>query len=132
MFRLKELRMFLRTILLAAVVTGPLVSQPTSASAQAQGLDRAVVATARAESVAGWTKNQAAKRPSALPKGIQKDLGEGTLPPGIRRTRQAAAPPPPPASEPDIDECGMDLVFVDGQLVYQDCNGGIVGMLGML
>lgn len=125
--------MFLRTILLAAAVTAPLAFQPTSASAQSRGLDRAAVATARAESVAGWTKNRAAKRPSAIPKGVGKVFGGGTLPPGIRRTRQpAASPPPPPAAEPGDGECGMDLVFVDGQLVYQDCNGGVVGMPGML
>jgi hypothetical protein len=112
--------MYLRTILLAAAVAGPLVSQPTAVSAQARGLDRAATATEHAESVAGWTKNRAAKRPSALPKGVQKVFGDGTLPPGVSRTREVAAPPPPP--EPSTDECTMDLVFVDGQLVYQGCS----------
>ena len=61
-----------------------------------------------------------------------------TLPPGIRRLFGGGEPEPqpepevePPVTEEPPQECGSDLAFIDGQLVYVDCNGNVSTSPGM-
>lgn len=75
--------MLLRKAVLAALVVAPFVYGPSEASAQT-GLDRAAVATARAEEV-GAGQNSHANQD--MPAGVAGRFSEQTLPPGIRRTR---------------------------------------------
>jgi len=88
--------MLLRKALLAALVVAPLVYSPSEASAQ-RGLDRAAVATERAEEV-GAAQNSQARQD--LPAGVARRFSGQTLPPGIRRTRPE---PAPPTTESDTD-----------------------------
>ena len=82
--------MFVRKLIIAAALVAPLAWSPANLSAQSRGLDRAAVATATAEQNAGWTNGNATGRPTAVPTGVANAHGDGTLPPGISRTRQTA------------------------------------------
>ncbi len=111
--------MLLRRLLFAAMIAAPMVWSPAPVSAQEQGLSQAEQSTAQAETVAGWTNNRAANRPTDVPKGISNVFGAGaTLPPGIRRTFPAPA---------EDEECGWTVVIIDGAIVVVDCNGNVVG-----
>lgn len=122
--------MVLRKVILAALVCAPLAMHATPVEAQRRGVDQAAEATAQAESVAGWTKNQAAKRPDALPAGVQKVFGSGTLPPGMSRTREVAAPPTGGEAPTEPSECATEVVVVDGLLWIQDCHGNLTPLSG--
>lgn len=121
------------------VMTGvALAWSPAEASAQDTGLERAAVATANAEAVAGWQNGKSEKDRSEKPRGIARVFGGMTLPPGIRRLFGGDDPEPQP--EPEIEtppteeppqECTSDLAFIDGQLVYVDCNGNVSMNPGM-
>ena len=123
--------MLLRRALLVAVVVAPLAWTPAPVSAQ-QGLDRAAVATAQADAVAGWTKNRATRRPTELPRGVAKVFAGQTLPPGISRRFPVpqAAPEPEPEPQPEPDECVTELVFVNGLPMLRDCDGNLSPLLG--
>lgn len=88
-----------RKALLIALVVAPFVYSPSEASAQ-RGLDRAAVATARADEV-GAAQNSNARQD--LPPGIERRFAGQTLPPGIRRTR-----PAPPTTGDDSGSTGDD------------------------
>jgi hypothetical protein len=118
--------MFLRKILLAALVAAPLAWSPATVFAQERGTERAAVATAQANATAGWTNSRATNRPSELPAGVAARFQGETLPPGIDRTRPQTAPVPEPVTEP----CPVEAMFVNGQLVFVDCNGDVVNPMG--
>ncbi|MSR21603.1 MAG: hypothetical protein EXR91_11630 [Gemmatimonadetes bacterium] len=98
--------MRLRNIVLAAAVAVPLAWTSAPVSAQQRGLDRAAVATARADSVVDANNNSESRRPAEPPKGIVRRFGEGLanmLPPGIRRwfsSEPEPVPEPVPLPEP--------------------------------
>ena len=98
--------MLLRKALLAALVVAPFLYSPSEASAQ-RGLDRAAVATARAEEVGAGQNSQA---PQDLPAGVARRFSGQTLPPGIRRTRPQPEAPP---TEPDDGTTGDDTTGED-------------------
>ena len=128
--------MSLRNAVLTAAVGALLVWSPTDAAAQNRGLDQAASATATAESKAGWKNGQAAGRSTAIPPRIARKSADRPLPPGLRRWFDGGESEAPPEPEPEVqpepdtepeEECGSDLVFVDGMLVYVDCNGNVTG-----
>ncbi len=118
--------MLLRKVLIAAAVVAPLVGSPASVSAQDRGRHEATNASAHADAAPGLAKNSASKRPQDLPPGMAKRRNAETLPPGIRRTRQAPEPDPQPESdsqpepepEPEPDpgagECIGGVLVVNG------------------
>ena len=127
--------MSLRTAVLTAAVGALLVWSPTEIAGQVSGLDHAAEATATAESKAGWKNGQATGRATTLPPGIASKSGDRALPPGLRRWVGEPEPDVQPEPEPDVqpepepqpdEECGNDIAFIDGQLVYVDCNGEVV------
>lgn len=118
--------MLLRKLLLAAALMAPLATLPVSASAQTAGRDRAVVATAQANSVSGWENGKATGRPTALPKGIANGAGGSTLPPGISRTRpQPEVESDPEPEDPPTETCGsIPYTQPDGTFgVLDTCTG---------
>ena len=136
--------MSLRNAVLTAAAGALLVWGPTDAAAQNRGLDRASIATAHAESKAGWKHGRAVGRGSALPPGIARKSADRQLPPGLRRwfggDESGGASEPDPEVQPEVqpepetqpeEECGSDLAFVDGMLVYVDCNGNVTGSGGL-
>ncbi len=120
--------MLLRKVLIAAAVVAPLVGSPASVSAQDRGRHEATNASAHADAAPGLAKNSASKRPQDLPPGMAKRRNAETLPPGIRRTRQApetdpatqpepdtqSEPDPQPEPEPDAGECLWGTLWVNG------------------
>jgi len=84
----------LRKALIAALVVAPFMYSPSEASAQT-GLDRAAVATARAQEV-GAAQNSHARQD--MPAGVAERFAGQTLPPGIRWTRPE---PEAPVTESD-------------------------------
>ena len=131
----------LRTILMVALLIAPLAWNPASVAAQERGLVQAAAATAHAESVAGW-KNSAGKQPKDLPRGVTQVFGGDQLsadgpmlPPGMSRTRDVSddgdqTDGGDDGDGGDGDECGWELVSIDGKLWLQDCNGNLVDPLG--
>lgn len=113
--------MLLRTMTVAAATALIFSVQASPAAAQARGLDRAALSSARSASAPGQMKDRPGKQNRPLPPGIAKRFPDGaTLPPGITRTRGGSTPPPPPPPEPDPDpdtgegECIMGVLFVNG------------------
>ena len=132
--------MSLRNAALTVAVGALLVWSPTDASAQHRGLDRAGIATANAESKAGWKNGRAMGRRTTLPPGIARKSADRPLPPGLRRQFGGGESEGQPEVQPEVqpepetqpeEECGSDLAFVDGMLVYVDCNGNVTGSGGL-
>lgn len=140
----------LRNIVFAAAFAAPLMWSSAPISAQQRGLDRAATATAKAESVAGWTNGNSVERgPSEMPKGIVRRFVDGltnVLPPGIRRMfpqpepepepqpepepEPQPEPEPEPQPEPEPEPCLTTLVYVNGVPMLQDCNGNLTPLFG--
>ena len=128
--------MLFRLSLFAALLTAPLVLQPSALSAQERGLARAEISTAQAEAVAAWYNNRAVRRPTALPRGLRNLVEVGKpLPPGIRRTRSVDVGDIVPPDEGDGEDTGddgsdyddlLDLLLVGEDLVLVDSETGIV------
>ena len=112
--------MLLRKALMAALVVAPFVVSPSLGAAQT-GLDRAAVATAQADAVGAGQNSQA---PSDLPPGISKRFSGQTLPPGIRRTRDAGAAPQNDGTDDSSEETLVCLLYetvFEGFTVKQVC-----------
>lgn len=113
--------MLLRKALFAALVVAPFVYSPSEASAQT-GLDRAAVATEKAEEV-GAAQNSHAQQD--LPAGIAKRFSEQTLPPGIRWTRPEPEAPPTGSGDGttggDTTVCLAYRTVLVGFQVIQEC-----------
>ncbi len=115
--------MWIRKILVAALVAAPLALSPVSASAQERGAERAAAVS---NATGGPTVTQ-------LPAGIAKKVDKGGVVPfGIDRRYSPPAPPvapqpqPQPEPEPQPEEpCSTTIVFINGQFFVQDCNGNL-------
>jgi hypothetical protein len=112
--------MLLRVTVVAALVALPLGMRPSQAAAQERGLDRAVVASARAAEAPGQAKNHPGRQDKSMPPGIAKRFPDGeTLPRGIERTRGPSAPAVEPQPEPEPEpDTGADAGVCMGGLLF--------------
>ena len=116
--------MSLRKILITAAVAVPLALAPAQASAQ-QG---------RGAEARGQTQQYASQTVTQLPSGIAQRVERGgTIPTGIDRRYAPPAPEPvpdvvpepEPEPVPEPEPCETTVIFYNGGLALQDCNGNI-------
>lgn len=125
--------MFVRRLLMAALVAAPLAWNPADLAAQQRAPAPQASPNGQAAAAARAGNSEVSKRPT-VPPGIEKAFPGKDLPPGIQRAfpnaRPEPEPEPEPAPAPPAEEENCETTNhidpITGEITTEEvCDGGV-------